>query len=46
MKQKRSLTPTFVFHVALDEEVQVGINLHIFFMSFTNDVNVTYGRHY
>ena len=30
MKQKKSLTIRFVFHVALDEQVQVGINLHIF----------------
>ena len=27
MKQKKSLTTRFVFHVALDEQVQVGINL-------------------
>ena len=30
MKQKKSLTTRFVFHVALDEQVQVGINLHNF----------------
>ena len=46
MKQKKSLTTRFVFHVALDEQVQVGINLHHFLTSFTNDVNVTYGRRY
>ena len=28
MKQKYSLTTRFVFPVALDEQVQVGINLH------------------
>ena len=27
-KQKKSLTTRFSFHVALDEQVQVGINLH------------------
>ena len=30
MKPKKSLTTRFVFHVALDEQVQVGINLHKF----------------
>ena len=30
MKQKKSLTTRFVFHVALDKQVQVGINLHNF----------------
>ena len=30
MKQKKSLTTRFVFHVALDEQVQVSINLHNF----------------
>ena len=39
-QKKKSLTTRFVFHVALDEQVQVGINLHIL-TSFTNDVNVT-----
>ena len=41
MKQKKSLTTRFVFHVAIDEQVQVGINLY-----FTDDVSVTYGRRY
>ena len=27
MRQKKSLTTSFVFHVALNEQVQVGINL-------------------
>ena len=27
MKKKKSLTTKFVFHVALDEQVQVGIKL-------------------
>ena len=45
IKQKKSLTTRFVFHVALDEQVQVCINLHIL-TSFTNDVSVTYGRRY
>ena len=30
MKQKRSLTTRFVFHLAFDEQVQVGINLRHF----------------
>ena len=30
MKQKKSLTTRFVFHVTLDEQVQVGINSHNF----------------
>ena len=30
MKQRKSLTTRFVFHVALDEQVKVGINLHNF----------------
>ena len=30
MKQKKSLTTRFVFCVALDEQVRVGINLHNF----------------
>ena len=30
MKQKTSLTTRLVFDVALDEQVQVGINLHSF----------------
>ena len=30
MKQKKPLTTRFVFHVALDEQVQGGINLHNF----------------
>ena len=30
MKQKKSLTTRFVFHVALDKQVQVGINLRHF----------------
>ena len=45
MKQKKSLTTRFVFHVALDEQVQVGINLHNFqryllvtLVSLTGDV--------
>ena len=45
MKQKKSLTTRFVFHVALDEQVQVGINLHNFYchllmtlVSLTGDV--------
>ena len=29
MKLKKSLTTRFVFHVALDEQVQVDKNLHI-----------------
>ena len=45
MKQKKSLTTRFVFHVALAEQVQVGINLTIL-TPFTNDVSVTYGRRY
>ena len=45
MKQKKSLTTRFVFHVALDEQVQVGINLRHFrrhllmtLVSLTGDV--------
>ena len=45
MKQKKSLTTRFVFHVALDKQVQVGINLHNFerhllmtLVSLTGDV--------
>ena len=44
MKLKKSLTTRFVFHVALDEQVQVGVNLHIFnvilmtLVSLTGDV--------
>ena len=44
MKLKKSLTTRFVFHEALDEQVQVGINLHIFnvilmtLVSLTGDV--------
>ena len=30
MRQKKSLTTRFVFHVALDEQVQVGLNLRHF----------------
>ena len=30
MKQKKSLTTRFAFHVALDKQVQVGINLRHF----------------
>ena len=45
MKQKMSLTTRLVFHVALDEQVQVGINYTIL-TSFNNDVSVTYGRRY
>ena len=44
-KQKKSLTTRFVFYVALDEQVQVGINLHNFILhllmtlvSLTGDV--------
>ena len=41
MKHKKSLTTKFVFHVALDEQMQVGINLHNLLMtlvSLTGDV--------
>ena len=45
MKQKKSLTTRFVCHVALDEQVLVGINLHNFqrhllmtLVSLTGDV--------
>ena len=45
MKPKKSLTTRFVFHVALDEQVQVGINLRHFrrhvlmtLVSLTGDV--------
>ena len=30
MKQKKSLTTGFVFHIAFDDQVLVGINLHNF----------------
>ena len=44
MKQKKSLTTRFVFHVVLDEQVQVGINLFTQFLaSVTNDFSVTTG---
>ena len=42
---KKSLTTRFVFHVALDEQVQVGINLRHFDV-MTNDVRVAYGLCY
>ena len=45
IKQKKSLTTRLVFHAALDEQVQVGINLHNFkrhllmtLVSLTGDV--------
>ena len=45
MKQKKFFTTRFVFHVALDEQVQVGINLRHFqrhllmtLVSLTGDV--------